>query len=54
MRTKRMAESYISNARDCLDQSRMSFEGGNYPLSVRRAQESVELGLKAIFSGVLQ
>lgn len=52
MRTKRMAESYIGIARDCLDQARMSFERGNYPLSVRRAQECVELSLKAVLRSI--
>lgn len=52
MRTKRMAESYIGIARDCLDQALMSFERGNYPLSVRRAQECVELSLKAVLRSI--
>jgi hypothetical protein len=52
MNTKLMAKSYIRNAKDCLDQAYTSLERGNYPLSVRRAQECVELSLKSVLRSI--
>lgn len=52
MNTRLMAESYIRTARDCLEQAHISFERGNYPLSVRRSQECIELSLKAALRGI--
>jgi len=52
MNTKIMAENYIRTAGDCLEQARISLERENYPLSVRRAQECVELSLKAVLRSI--
>lgn len=52
MNTRLMAESYIRTARDCLDQAHSSFKKENYPLSVRRSQECIELSLKAALRSI--
>jgi HEPN domain-containing protein len=54
MNTREMALGYILNAEGSYDQAIYSYEKGNYSLAVRRAQECVELSLKALlrFSGI--
>jgi HEPN domain-containing protein len=47
-----MAESYIRTAGDCLEQAHTSLEKKNYPLSVRRSQECIELSLKAALRSI--
>jgi len=52
MNTRLMAESYITTARDCLEQAHSSFERGNYPLPLRRSQECTELSVKAALRSI--
>lgn len=47
MNTNRMVKDYIQTARDCLEQANQCFQRGNYNMTVRRAQECVEMSLKA-------
>gem|GEM_PF-2406179 len=42
-----MAKDYIKRAERCLLESESAFSDGDYPMAVRRAQECVELSLKA-------
>jgi HEPN domain-containing protein len=42
-----MALEYISRAHKTLKEAKSAYDGGDYPLTVRRAQETVELSLKA-------
>jgi HEPN domain-containing protein len=48
MNLKRMAENYIRIAANCLKQARSSLKAKDCALAVRRAQECVEMSLKAI------
>lgn len=48
MNTGKMARSYLRNARICLSQSKSSLGNGDYDICVRRAQEAVEMSLKAL------
>ena len=43
-----MAQDYLKKARRCLTESNLAFNEKEYLMAVRRAQESVELSLKAI------
>ena len=44
-----MAESYIKLTRDTFEEVERAFSKGKYHISVRRAQECVELAIKGIF-----
>jgi len=48
MNTKLMALDYIKRAGRCLKESKDAFEDNDFPITIRRAQECVELSLKAI------
>lgn len=52
MNTKLMAQDYIKRAKRCLKESKDAFEDGDYPIAIRRAQECVELSLKAVLRGI--
>lgn len=52
MNTKLMAQDYIKRARRCLKESKDAFEDEDYPITIRRAQECVELSLKAILRSI--
>lgn len=52
MNLKRMAENYIRISANCLDQALSSSKAKDYPLAVRRAQECVEMSLKAILRSI--
>ncbi len=45
MNTKLMAVDYIKRANRCFKESKDAFEDGDYPITIRRAQECVELSL---------
>ncbi len=47
MRSIDMAREYIERASRTLGEARNAFQAGDSPLTVRRAQEAVELSLKA-------
>ena len=47
MNTNTMAQDYIKRAKRCFKESKDAFEDDDYPITVRRAQECVELSLKA-------
>ncbi|HIH43699.1 MAG TPA: HEPN domain-containing protein [Candidatus Methanoperedenaceae archaeon] len=48
MNTQAMALDYIKRAGRCLRESRDALEDNDYPIAIRRAQECVELSLKAV------
>jgi HEPN domain-containing protein len=48
MNTKTMAQDYIKRAKRCFKESKDAFEDKDYPITIRRAQECVELSLKAV------
>jgi HEPN domain-containing protein len=52
MNTKLMALDYINRARRCLKESKTAFDEEDYPITVRRAQECVELSLKAVLRSI--
>ncbi|MBS7247535.1 MAG: HEPN domain-containing protein [Candidatus Jordarchaeales archaeon] len=47
MNTEVMAKDYLKRAERCLLESEHALLDGDYPMTVRRAQECVELSLKA-------
>lgn len=47
MRSIDMALDYLNRAQRTLGEARAAFRAGDYPLTIRRAQEAVELSLKA-------
>jgi len=51
MNTKLMAQDYMKRASRCLKESRDAFQDGDFPITIRRAQECVELSLKAVLRG---
>ena len=48
MNTNAMARDYIKRANRCFKESKDAFEDEDYPITIRRAQECVELSLKAV------
>jgi len=52
MNTKLMALDYLKRSRSCFRESRAAFDEEDYPMTVRRAQECVELSLKAVLRGI--
>ncbi|MBU4492178.1 MAG: HEPN domain-containing protein [Euryarchaeota archaeon] len=52
MNTKLMAQDYIKRAGRCLKESKDAFNDEDYPITIRRAQECVELSLKAILRSI--
>jgi len=50
--TRRMAMDYIRRGQSCLKESKDVFEEGDYPMAIRRAQECVELSLKAALRAI--
>ncbi len=52
MNTRLMALDYIKRARRFLLESTAAFEDGDHPVAVRRAQECVELSLKAALRSI--
>ncbi len=52
MNTQLMALDYIKRARRCLKESKDAFEDGDYPITIRRAQECVESSLKAVLRSI--
>jgi HEPN domain-containing protein len=52
MNTKLMALDYIKRARSCFRESKAAFDEEDYPITVRRAQECVELCLKAVLRSI--
>ncbi len=52
MNTKSMALDYIKRAKRCFNECKSAFEEEDYPITIRRAQECVELSLKAILRSI--
>lgn len=52
MNTKLMTFDYIRRAKSCFRESKAAFDEEDYPMTVRRSQECVELSLKAVLRGV--
>ncbi len=52
MNTKSMALDYIKRAKRCFYESKSAFEDDDNPITIRRAQECVELSLKAILRSI--
>lgn len=52
MNTRLMAFDYIKRASTCFKESKDAFEDSDYPITIRRAQECVELCLKAVLRSV--
>ncbi|MFH1323556.1 MAG: HEPN domain-containing protein [Methanobacteriota archaeon] len=52
MNTKSMALDYIKRAKRCFNESKNAFEDDDNPITIRRAQECVELSLKAILRSI--
>ena len=52
MNTRVMALDYIKRARRCFKESEDVFNGDDYPITIRRAQECVELCLKAVLRSI--
>lgn len=52
MNTKSMALDYMKRAKRCFAESKSAFEDQDYPITIRRAQECVELSLKAILRSI--
>jgi HEPN domain-containing protein len=50
--TRVMAGDYIKRAGRCLREATSAFTEGDYPITVRRSQECVELSLKAVLRGL--
>ncbi|MEM0018025.1 MAG: HEPN domain-containing protein [Candidatus Korarchaeum sp.] len=48
MRSVDMALEYMRRASRTLEEARNAFEAADYPLTIRRSQETVELSLKAV------
>lgn len=48
MNTRVMAGDYLKRAGRCLREARSAFTEGDYPITVRRSQECVELSLKSV------
>ena len=48
MNTEAMARAYIEDAEYSFSEAKVAFEKGIYHRAVRRAQECIELSLKAI------
>ncbi len=48
MNTNIMAQDYIHRAKRCFKESKDAFGDEDYPITIRRAQECVELSLKAV------
>lgn len=48
MNTNTMAQDYIKRANRCFKESKDAFKDEDYPITIRRAQECVELSLKAV------
>ena len=48
MNTRLMSRDYIKRARRCFKESKTAFDDEDYPITIRRAQECVELSLKAV------
>ena len=47
MNTNTMAQDYIKRAKRCYKESKDAFGDEDYPITIRRSQECVELSLKA-------
>jgi HEPN domain-containing protein len=47
-----MALDYMKRADRCLKESRDAFQDSDFPITIRRAQECVELSLKAILRSI--
>lgn len=52
MNTKLMTFDYIRRAKSCFRESKAAFDEEDYPMTVRRSQECVELSLKAVLRGI--
>lgn len=52
MNTRLMAVDYIKRARRCFKESKAAFDDEDYPITIRRAQECVELSLKAVLRSI--
>ena len=52
MNTRLMALDYIKRASTCFKESKDAFNDEDYPITIRRAQECVELCLKAVLRGI--
>jgi HEPN domain-containing protein len=47
-----MTFDYIRRAKSCFRESKAAFDEEDYPMTVRRSQECVELSLKAVLRGI--
>ncbi len=52
MNTKSMALDYIKRATRCFNECKSAFVEEDYPITIRRAQECVELSLKAVLRSI--
>lgn len=52
MNTRRMALDYIKRAERCFKEAKLAFNDEDYPMTVRRSQECVELSLKAVLRSI--
>lgn len=52
MNTRMMAMDYIKRGRRCFKEARLAFDEEDYPATVRRCQECVELSLKAVLRSI--
>ncbi len=48
MRTNEMVKDYFFRAKWCLKEAEMALSEKNYPMCVRRSQESLEMAIKAL------
>jgi HEPN domain-containing protein len=48
MNTNTMAQDYIKRVNRCFKESKDAFKDEDYPITIRKAQECVELSLKAV------
>jgi HEPN domain-containing protein len=48
MRSDELAKNYINSTKGCLEEAELAWQRRDYPRVVRRSQEALELGIKAI------
>jgi len=53
MNTRRMALDYIKRARRCFKEAKLAFDDEDYPMTVRRSQECVELIMRQSLNQLL-
>ena len=53
MNTRRMALDYIKRERRCFKEAKLAFDDEDYPMTVRRSQECVELIMRQSLNQLL-